>query len=101
MVKVIVIYGHPTDPEAFEKYYSETHLPIAAQIPGIAKVELTKVLGTPDGAQATDYRMAEVYFNSMEELQAGMGSAEGQATVSDLSNFATGGVNVMIGEVAD
>ncbi len=101
MVKVIVIYGHPTDPEAFEKYYNETHLPIAAQIPGIAKVELTKVLGTPDGSQATDYRMAEVYFNSMEELQAGMSSAEGQATVSDLSNFATGGVNVMIGEVAD
>lgn len=100
MVKVVVIYGHPTDPVAFEKYYSETHLPIAAQIPGVAKVELTKVLGTPDGSQASDYRIAEVYFNSMEELQAGMGSAEGQATVNDLPNFATGGVNVMIGEVA-
>ncbi len=100
MVKLVVMYGHPESPEAFEKYYSETHLPIAGKIPGVVKVELTKFVGTPDGSAASEYRMAEVYFNSLEDLQTNMGSAEGQAAVNDIPNFATGGVNVMIGEVA-
>ena len=99
MVKVTVLYGHPEDNEAFEKYYHETHVPIAAKIPGVQKVELTKFIGTPEGSPPSQYRMAEVYFNNLEELQAGMGSGEGQATVADLANFATGGVDVMIGEV--
>ena len=99
MVKLIVLYGHPTDAEAFEKYYAETHLPLAAKIPGVVKVELSKVLGTPDGSAPSQYRMAEVYFNSMEDLQANMGSTEGQTTVDDIPNFATGGVDVMVAEV--
>lgn len=99
MVKLVVMYGHPENAETFEKYYAETHLPLAAQIPGVQKVELTKFVGTPEGTAASEYRMAEVYFESMEALQANMGSAEGQTTVADIPNFATGGVNVMIGEV--
>ena len=99
MVKLIVQYGHPTDPEVFEKYYAETHLAIASKIPGVAKVEVSKVLGTPDGSDPSQYRMAEVYFNSMEDLQKNMGTPEGQATVADLANFATGGVDVMVAEV--
>ena len=99
MVKVIVMYGHPEDTEAFEKYYHETHLPIVAQIPHVKKAEFTKIIGTPEGSPPSQYRMAQVYFESMEDLQAGMGSGEGQATVADLANFANGGVDVMIGEV--
>lgn len=99
MVKLIVQYGHPTDPEAFEKYYAETHLPIAGKIQGVAKVEVSKVVGTPDGSKASQYRMAELFFNSMEDLQKNMGSPEGQAAVNDIANFATGGVDVMVAEV--
>lgn len=100
MVKLVVMYGHPENAEAFEEYYSETHLPIAAQIKGVDKVELTRFVGTPDGSAPSEYRMAELFFSSMEELQKQMGSPEGQAAVNDIPNFATGGVNVMIGEVA-
>ncbi len=99
MVKVTVLYGHPENTEVFEKYYYETHLPIAGKIPNVKKVELTKFIGTPEGASPSQYRMAEVYFDNLNDLQAGMGSGEGQATVADLANFATGGVDVMIGEV--
>lgn len=98
MVKLVVTYGHPTDPEAFEKYYNETHLPIAAKIPA-KKVEVAKLIGTPDGQAASNYRMAELYFDTLEELQSTMGSAEGQAAVNDIPNFATGGVDVAVAEV--
>lgn len=99
MVKLIVMYGHPADAAAFEAYYSETHLPIAAKIQCVSRIELTKFIGTPDGGKPSQYRMAELYFDSIEELQKQMGSAEGQAAVNDIPNFATGGVDVMIGAV--
>ena len=97
MQKLTVLYGHPADAETFEKYYNEKHLPLAATMEGVAKLELTKFLGTPDGQKADYYRMAELYFTNAEQMQETMSSPEGQATVDDLSNFATGGVNVMVG----
>jgi uncharacterized protein (TIGR02118 family) len=43
--------------------------------------------------------MAELYFPSEDQLQTTLGSAEGQAAVADLSNFATGGVTILVGSV--
>lgn len=97
MYKLTVLYKHPTDVETFETYYKEKHLPLASTMEGVDKLELTKLLGTPDGQKAEYYRMAELYFSSVEQMQETMGSPEGQATVNDLSNFATGGVNVIVG----
>ncbi len=99
MNKVTVLYGHPKDPDAFEKYYKETHLPIAAKMKGVTKVELTKFLSAPDGGMAASYRMFELYFSSPSEMEQALGSPEGQAAVNDLPNFATGGVTVIIGTV--
>lgn len=42
MIKATVLYGHPTDPDFFEKYYAETHIPIVNKASGIAKSEYTK-----------------------------------------------------------
>ena len=99
MIKATVLYGHPSDPAAFEKYYSDTHMPIVAKAQGIAKAELTKMLPIPDGSAPAYYRMAELYFNGPAEMQQTMGSPEGQAVVADLANFATGGVTVITGMV--
>ena len=99
MIKLIVLYGHPTDTANFEEYYANTHLPLVATMKGFEKVEYTKFISAPDGSQAAYYRMAEFWFTSPEALQATMGSAEGQATAADLANFATGGVKLLVGAV--
>jgi len=83
MQKITVLYGHPKDE--------------VGKMKGIAKAELTKIIGTPDGKKADYYRMAGLYFTDAEQMQQAMASAEGMATVADLSNFATGGVTVMVG----
>jgi uncharacterized protein (TIGR02118 family) len=98
MVKVLVLYGQPADPAAFEAYYAETHLPLAAKMPHVARFEASLVVGTPDGGDPPYYRIAEVSYASQEDLQASMGSAEGRATVEDIENFATGGATVLIAE---
>jgi len=99
MIKVTVLYGHPTDTDAFDRYYAETHIPLAEKIPGLQRFEVARVVATPDGSQAPYYRMADLYFESQEALQAAMGAPEGQAAGDDLANFATGGVTMLFSEV--
>ena len=99
MMKVTVLYGHPARPEAFESYYRGTHLPLAAQMKGVARLELTKFGAGPDGGKPAFYRMAEVYFATQAQMEQTLGSPEGQATVTDLAVFATGGVTILVGSV--
>jgi uncharacterized protein (TIGR02118 family) len=35
MFTVMVMYGQPTDADAFEKHYQERHVPLAAKIPNM------------------------------------------------------------------
>ena len=99
MVKVTVLYGPPTDPAAFERYYAETHMPLVARIPGALRAEKAKVVGTPDGTPAPFHRVFEFWFESAERMQASLGSPEGLAAIADIPNYATGGVTILISEV--
>lgn len=99
MHKVTLLYGHPANPDAFEKYYAEKHLPLAAKMKGVSRLELTKFLAAPDGGKPASYRMAELYFSNQSEMEKTLSSPEGQAAVGDLPNFATGGVTIIIGTV--
>ena len=99
--KLTVLYGHPTDPAAFEKYYAEIHLPLADKITGYNRVELSKGLPGPDGSKPTFYRTAEFWFESTAALQTCFETPEGKVTASDLPNFATGGVTLFVSEVLE
>jgi uncharacterized protein (TIGR02118 family) len=99
MVKLTVLYGPPTDPAAFDKYYLESHVPLADALPGIRRNEVSKVSGTLDGSAPLYHLQAELYFDSADALNAAVRSEEGAATAADLANFATGGVTMMISEV--
>ncbi|CAN5743231.1 EthD family reductase [soil metagenome] len=101
MIKLTVLYGHPTDDSVFEDYYANTHMPIAGKMTGFTRLELSKFFPSPDGSKAAYYRMAEFWFETPEALQETMSSAEGQATSADLPNFATGGVTIMAGAVEE
>ncbi|CAN5697724.1 EthD family reductase [soil metagenome] len=97
MLKAVVLYGHPESPDAFEKYYSETHIPIALKIPHLDHIELTIFSPGPDGSKPAFYRMAELYFADSVLMGAAFSSPEGQAATNDLQNFATGGVTFLSG----
>lgn len=96
---VTVIYNTPKDVKAFEKYYSETHVPLVVskqQEIGFTKAELTKFTSTLDGKKPTFYRQAELYFASMDEARKGMETAGFKAVADDLPKFATGGLTGML-----
>ena len=47
MVRLLVLYGHPTDPAAFDKYYQDRHIPIAKRMKGLRKWTVGKVQVKP------------------------------------------------------
>ena len=79
--------------------YLKIIMPIAAKMTEHEKLELSKFLITADGGKPAYYRMAEFWYSNMETMQESMNSPEGQATAGNLSNFATGGVSLLVGEV--
>jgi len=101
MVKLIALYKHPQDKEAFDKHYFEVHAPLTAKIPGLRKMEVTRVVGSPMGGEGKYYLMCEMYYDDHEALKAGMKSAEGRASGKDVMSFAGDLVTLMIGEELD
>ncbi len=98
MAKLFAIYQQPKDPAAFDNYYYNTHVPLAKTIPGLRSYEVTRgdVMGMA-GKHAT-YLMAVLEFDSLAAISAAMASPQGQATAADLANFASAGVDVMLGD---
>jgi uncharacterized protein (TIGR02118 family) len=98
MAKLTVLYGHPTDPAAFKQYYADNHLPLIEKIPNLRQFEAGKVIATPEGSEPPYYWIAEVWFESVEQLQSSLSSSEGRAVAEDIQNFATGGATLFISE---
>jgi len=95
MPQILVLYNPPADPAAFDKYYHETHIPIAKRIPGLRSYLISN--GSPQLlAGDAVHLVAELSFDSMADINAALASPEGQATAADLPNFATGGASILI-----
>ncbi len=96
MPKLIVLYPTPVDPAAFERRYRLEHVPLVqGKIPGLRKFVAARVVGTPTGP-APYQRVAELYFDSVDSLQAAMASNEGQAAVGHAIEISTGGAPVVL-----
>jgi uncharacterized protein (TIGR02118 family) len=98
LATVLVLYKTPADPAAFDRYYAETHIPLAKKIPGVRSYTISKgAVATPAGA-SNIHLVATLAFDSFAALQAGLGSPEGAAAAADLPNFASGGVDLYMFE---
>ena len=61
MVKLTVLYVQPKDSAAFERYYLDTHTPIALKVKGLRRFEIARVVGTADGSPSPYHRIADLY----------------------------------------
>jgi uncharacterized protein (TIGR02118 family) len=92
---IIALYKAPADPAAFDKYYFTTHVPIAKTLPGLQSFTVGKPLTAPSGPPPPYYMVARLEFQSVDALNSALGSPQGKATVGDLKNFASAGVDVL------
>lgn len=95
MARLVVMYGTPKDPGAFDTYYFATHVPIAKQIPGLRKYEVSRgAIATPAGP-ARFHLIATLHFDDLQAVAAAFASPQGQAAAADVAKFATGGAEMM------
>ena len=99
MVRLLVLYGHPKDPAAFDRYYAEKHIPIAKNLQGLKKWTVGRVTGTPGGESPPYYYVADLYLETRADFDRLLASPEGLAAVADVPNYATGGVTFLYTEV--
>lgn len=95
MFCLTVLYGHPTDPDGFQKYYHETHIPLARQMQGLRGWTIGMCEPVVLGERPAYYMVVSLFADSRAEMEAVLASPEGQATIADVPNFATGGVTFL------
>lgn len=94
MYKVQVLYPRPTDPDHFRNYYLNTHLPIAATLPGLKSSRYTFDVRSPEG-EAPFFCIWEGEFTDEAAFGAAMQSDAGQKVAADVVNYATGGFTLI------
>jgi uncharacterized protein (TIGR02118 family) len=92
--RLVVSYGQPQDPAAFDAYYRDTHAPLALAQPGLVRFTYGHARSL-DPDQPGPYLVAELDFDSEQAMVESMGTPEGRAAGKDVANFATGGVTIV------
>ncbi len=95
MIRLTVLYNQPDDPVEFDRYYRETHIPLARTMQGLQGWTIGKCQSAVPGEDPPYYMIVGLYADSREAMEAILASPEGQATVADVANFATGGATFL------
>jgi uncharacterized protein (TIGR02118 family) len=95
--QLTALYHHPEDVAAFDRYYDGMHVPLAAKLPGLRSYSVSRPGLDGDGKQPPSYLIAVLTWDSVEAFEAAVSSAEGQATLADLPNFAGAGIDMCTG----
>jgi uncharacterized protein (TIGR02118 family) len=85
--RLIVLYGTPADPAAFDQYYLDVHLPLAHRLPGLRSYTVARDASPVRGGDPY-YLIAELEWDSMEDLRAAFASPQGQASAADAARLA-------------
>jgi uncharacterized protein (TIGR02118 family) len=101
MTDFVVLYKTPNDAAAFDKYYAETHIPLAKKLPGLRRYQISRgPVASPSGASGV-HLVATLTFDDLAAVQSALTSPEGQAAAADVGNFASGGFDMLFFDTAD
>lgn len=83
MFKFVTIYKRVDDEVLLENFFSSTHLPLAEQLPGLLKTEVSRVRGKP-GGESRFHMMYELYFESQDAFLQALLTEAGHALMEAL-----------------
>ena len=86
MVRFLVLYPTPDDVEAFERHYTEVHIPLAKKLPALRSYNVARDVRAVRGERF--YLVAELEWDDFASLQRDFASPEGQATARDVDRLA-------------
>lgn len=98
MVKFMVMFRKPQDLDAFERRYND-FLALIERMPDIQRRQVVNVSGSPIG-QPRYYRILEIYFSDMPQLENSLRSKAGQEAGGELTRrFPADTVEAIFAEV--
>jgi hypothetical protein len=86
--KITFIIDNPTDPSAYETVY-ERVLGLAAQLPGLQRLESAKVWPKEDQSPTPSYRILDLYFETYEAASAAVAVPEAGQLFGELVGSGT------------
>lgn len=96
--KITFVYSNPEDPEAFEAVYPD-QLALARKLPGLVRLQASKVWPKEDGSPTPAYRLLDLYF--ADYAAASAAAAQAGPLVGATKEHATGGVVIAFAEVLE
>lgn len=97
MYTVTVLYPQPDDPDAFDTYHDDVHVPIARGMQGLVSWTAHRI-ETRDGQTPPYHMIVQLAAPTREDLERILASPGGRAAADDVPNFATGGAVFLYGE---
>jgi uncharacterized protein (TIGR02118 family) len=80
---MVVIYGTPKDPAAFDEHYFKVHVPLAWRLPGLRKYEVSRgPVASLAGAEGA-YLIGTLHFDDLDAIRRAFATPEGQACAAD------------------
>lgn len=95
MVKVLVLFGKPVDRNAFNQHFNSAHRTLMKTLPNLEALRINHVAGAVMG-DSPFHLIIELEFSSERSMQTALNSEAGQIMARDFSNFASGGVTVLL-----
>jgi uncharacterized protein (TIGR02118 family) len=84
--RFIVLWETPANPDEFDRHYRDAHIPLARRLPGLRSYTLGRDLVAVRGGEPC-YLVAELEWDTMDELRAAFDSPEGRATAADAAHL--------------
>ena len=98
MVKFMITFSTPANLEVFESAYNDL-LALVERMPYIERRQVVNILGSPLG-EAPYYRILEIYFATVEQMESSLRSTAGQETGGELGRrFTLGKYSAFYAEV--
>jgi uncharacterized protein (TIGR02118 family) len=97
--KITVIYDNPTDPAAFEAGYAAGQVELAKKLPGLTRIETSKVWPKEDGTPTPAYRLLDMYFPDYETASAAVTTPAAAELFPAIFGLATGGVRIVFADI--
>jgi uncharacterized protein (TIGR02118 family) len=100
--KITVIYDNPTDPAAFESAYADDHIVEKAKsLPGLQRIETSKVWPKEDGTPTPAYRLIDMYFADYDSASAAVTTEQAGALFPSLFALGTGGLRILFADIEE
>jgi len=100
MVRMLIVYGKPSDPSAFDQHYRDVHIALSRKLPHLHAYSLSEDVRDASGVLRPE-RVETFDFSDRHMLDDALASDDGKAMMDDTTSLAKDGLMILTFEVKD